>query len=214
MERLEDLNLSGIKIFQDDSLYSFTSDSLMLSRFASYKKGDTVADFCAGSGIVGFHYLALHPELSSLYLIELQKPLYDLTVKSIEYNNLSDKVFSLNIPVQQIPESFNGKFSLILCNPPYMKAGAGDGSQDENIRICKSEEKLTLKELIAAAKRALKFGGRLNLVHRADRLAEVVFELKSSGLEPKRICFISAKNKAPYLFMIEAVKGGKEGPCC
>ena len=91
MERLEDLCLSGIKIYQDDSLYTFTSDSVLLSRFATVKKGDVVADFCSGSGIVGFHLYALHPELiKSVCFFELQPELFALSKKSIEYNGLSD----------------------------------------------------------------------------------------------------------------------------
>ena len=62
MERLEDLNLNGLKIYQDDGLYTFTSDSVLLTRFANVKKGDVVADFCSGSGIVGLHLYALNAE--------------------------------------------------------------------------------------------------------------------------------------------------------
>ena len=75
MGRLEDLNLNGLKIFQDDSLYCFTSDAVLLSEFARVKKGDVVADFCSGSGIVGIHLYGLNPVCSSVTLFEMQKPL-------------------------------------------------------------------------------------------------------------------------------------------
>ena len=55
-EVLEDMQLDGLKIVQDIHLYRFTSDSVLLSRFARAKQGDTVADFCAGSGIVAYHF--------------------------------------------------------------------------------------------------------------------------------------------------------------
>ena len=121
MERIEDLGINGLKIYQDDALYKFTSDSVLLTRFARVKKGDIVADFCSGSGIVGLHLFALNPELiESVTLFELQRPLYDLSLKSININSLEDKFNAVNVRVQDIDNSYNGKFSLIVCNPPYM----------------------------------------------------------------------------------------------
>ena len=70
-ESVEELLEGGLKIIQDRSLYRFTSDSVLLSRFAKGKKGDRVADFCAGSGIVGLHFYALNPHVSSVTLFEI-----------------------------------------------------------------------------------------------------------------------------------------------
>ena len=212
MERLEDLCLTGIKIYQDDSLYTFTSDSVLLSRFATVKKGDVVADFSSGSGIVGFHLYALHPELiKSVCFFELQPELFALSKKSIEYNGLSDKFSGYNMRLQDLSSDLRGKFSLIVCNPPYMPVGHGFNSKQENIAKCTSELTLSLKELCVAFGKALKFGGRVALVHRADRLVEVITELKNNNIEPKRLQFISAGDKEPYLFALEGVKGGKSG---
>lgn len=211
MERLEDLNLLGLKIFQDDTLYKFTSDSVVLSKFARVKNGDVVADFCSGSGIVGIHLYGLNPVIKSVTLFEMQKTLYDLSVKSIEINNLSDKFCAVNTKIQDIDPIYNEKFSLIVCNPPYSKLDCGEHDENPEIDVCKREVCLSLKELVLAFKKALKFGGRVCMVHRADRLAEVIFELKNNALEPKRVQFVSGKNKKPYLVLIEAVKGGKEG---
>ena len=72
---LEELGLNGLKIYQDDELYRFTSDAVVLTKFASNRKGDVVADFCSGSGIVGLHYYALNPSVKSVDLIEIQKEL-------------------------------------------------------------------------------------------------------------------------------------------
>ena len=73
MERLEDLNLNGLKIYQDSDLYCFTSDAVLLSKFARVKQGDVVADFCSGSGIVGLHLYGLNANLvKSVTLFEMQ----------------------------------------------------------------------------------------------------------------------------------------------
>ncbi len=211
MERLEYLD-NGVNIYQDDELYCFTSDSILLSRFTRVKKGDVVADFCAGSGIVGFNLYALNKDLlKSVSLFEMQKPLYDLSVKSIAENKLEDKFFAFNTRLQDLGREFDGKFSLITCNPPYMAKGKGFIDDKDFIAVCRTETSLSLEELVTAVARALKFGGRINLVHRADRLIEVITALKSNGIEPKRLQFASGGKKEPYLFLMEGVKGGKSG---
>ncbi len=211
MLKLEDLSLEGLKIYQDDKLYRFTSDSVLLSRFVKVKKGDVVADFCSGSGIVGLHLYGLNKVIKSVTLFEMQKPLADMSYLSVKENGLTDIFKVVNCKLQDIGSEYNEKFSLIVCNPPYEQPSSGEKKKRSEIAVCRSEETLTLKELVLAVKKALKFGGRFNIVHRADRLAEVVFELKNNGLEPKRLQLISGGDKAPYLMLLEAVKGGKSG---
>ena len=212
MERLEDLNLLNLKIYQDDALYKFTSDSVILSRFAHCKKGDKVADFCAGSGIVGLHLYGLNYKIiDSVTLFEMQKPLYEMSKKTISYNSLENIFSAVNVKVQDIGKEYNEKFSLIVCNPPYMNLSGGERNEKEEIAMCKSEIYLPLDDLVKSVSRCLKFGGRISMCHRADRLAEVIFAFKKYNLEPKRLQTVSAKNKEPYLILIEGVKGGKSG---
>ena len=203
---------NDIKVYQDDELYTFTSDSVLLSEFATVKKGDAVADFCAGSGVVGFNLYALNSELiNSIHFFELQTSLYDLCKMSIEKNGLTEKCFAINTRLQDIDKIFNQKFSLIVCNPPYMKVGYGENNQHEQKALCKSEIALSLNELCSAFNKCLKFGGRVCLVHRADRLVEVITELKNNNIEPKKLQLVCSGNKEPYLFILEGVKGGKSG---
>ncbi len=212
MERIESLGLNGIKVYQDDELYTFTSDSILLSKFASVKKNEDVADFCAGSGIVGFNLFAINkPLIKNLTFFEMQTPMFDLINKSIKENGLEQVCFANNVKLQDIASTFNERFSLIVCNPPYMKVESGEKNHQDNIAVCTSEVCLSLSELCASFKKCLKFGGRVCLVHRADRLVEVILELKKNNIEPKRLQMVASKNKEPYLFMLEGVKGGKSG---
>lgn len=206
-EVLEDL-FGEKKIIQNKNLYRFTSDSILLSKFARAKYGDNVADFCAGSGVVGFHFLCLNPQISSLTLFELQPALSDMAERTAKLNGFNCNVVCGKI--QDIGAEYNDKFSLILCNPPYERSGFENQSYEK--AICRKEITVTLAEIIAAAQKKLKFGGRLAILNRADRTAELLYELKSRNLEPKRLQFVagSAETK-PYLVMAEAVKGGKEG---
>jgi tRNA1(Val) A37 N6-methylase TrmN6 len=194
-------------------LYRFTSDSVLLSRFAKAKKRDKVADFCAGSGIVAFHFYALNksvPQLS-FTLFEMQKSLSDLSKKTVAYNEF-DNFEIVNCKLQEIPESYREQFSLVLCNPPYERAGTGFDNDEYEKAVCRKEITLTLKEIAKAASFALKFGGRICMLHRADRLVEVCYELKTVNIEVKKIQFVGGRyGSKPYLVMVEGVKGGKPG---
>lgn len=212
MLETEGLGVSGIKVYQDGDLYRFTSDAIMLAKFARVKKGDVVADFCSGSGVVGFYLYGANANLiNSVTLVEMQKPLYDLSIKSIELNGLQDKFSAVNAKIQDLDNDYCGKFSLITCNPPYMKKDAGEHDKDPFVAICKREVSLSLDELLFSIGKALKYGGRTAIVHRADRLADVICGMRENGIEPKRLQLCYAEGKEPYLFMIEGVKGGKSG---
>jgi tRNA1(Val) A37 N6-methylase TrmN6 len=210
MIKAEELSPNGIKVFQDDSGYCFTSDAILLSRFATVKKGDKIADFCSGSGVIAFNIYSQYPNLiESATLFEMQPSLYSLSVRSIEENGLNQKFTAINTKVQDIDASFNERFSLITCNPPYMKADSGDSKENKEVAICRAEIHLELQELIFAVSKCLKFGGRFAMVHRAERLADAFAIMRKYNIEPKRLQLVQAKSKAPYLFMVEGVKGGK-----
>lgn len=196
------------KIIQNVSLYRFTSDSILLSRFARAKAGDTVADFCSGSGVVGFHFMCLNPKIKSLTLFEMQEELADMSRRTAGLNGFDCTVVCTKL--QEISAGYNDKFSLILCNPPYERSGFEN--DDYKKAVCRKEITLTLPEIVEVSFRKLKFGGRLAILNRADRTAELIYLLKARGLEPKRLQFVSGTPAAkPYLVMVEAVKGGKEG---
>lgn len=196
------------KIIQNVKLYRFTSDSILLSRFARAKCGDKVADFCSGSGVVGFHFLCLNKCVESLTLFEMQDNLADMSRRTAALNGFACEVVTTRL--QEIGREYDDKFSLILCNPPYEKSGFENEVYER--AVCRKEITLTLKEIVEAAFRKLKFGGRLAIINRADRAAELIFLLKNRGLEPKRIQFVSGTPEGkPYLIMAAAVKGGKEG---
>ena len=209
-EVAEDMMLDGLKIVQDTRLYRFTSDSVLLSRFAKAKNGDTVADFCAGSGIVAYHFYALHRKSKkdlSFTLFELQPALLELSKKTAKLNGFDCFSF-VGGRLQDIDEKYRERFSLVLCNPPYERGGFENESYEK--AICRKEITVTLAEIAKAVAFALKFGGRLCMLHRADRLAEVCYTLKGVNIEVKKIQFVGGREGAkPYLVMIEGVKGGK-----
>lgn len=214
----EDLGFSRV-IYQDKRLYRFTSDSILLSRFVRAKTGDNVADFCAGSGIVAYHFYLLNGGENGdkngnkkglkFTLFELQSDLLNLARRTAEKNEFENFEF-VEGRLQDLAAKYNGAFSLVLCNPPYEKGGF-EGEMYEKA-ICRKEITITFAEIIAAAKKALKFGGRFVFCQRADRCAEAIAALDKNAFAVKRMQFVSAKaNEKPYLVMIEAVRGGKDG---
>lgn len=207
-EVLEEL-FGDKKIIQNKNLYRFTSDSILLSRFARAKYGDVVADFCSGSGIVGLHFACLNGHIAGLTLFEMQQSLSDMSRRTVEYNGFGN-VNVVCCRLQDIGREYDDKFSLILCNPPYERGGLENAAYEK--AICRKEITITLPEIIEVAYRKLKYGGRLAIINRADRLAEVIYLLKARGLEPKRLQFVSGTaGGKPYLIMVEAAKGGKPG---
>ena len=212
-EVAEDMGFDGLKIVQDTRLYRFTSDSVLLSKFARVKRGDRVADFCAGCGIVAFHCYAVHkdkiPDLQ-FTLFEMQPDLLSLAKKTAKLNGFDNFSF-VEGKLQNITAEHCEKYSLVLCNPPYEKGGFEN--DDYAKAVCRKEITINLEEIARYASYALQYGGRLALLHRADRLAEVCYTLRAVNIEVKRIQLVSGKKGAkPYLVMVEGVKGGK--PSC
>ena len=210
MQVIEPLLIGNYRIIQDTSLYRFTSDSVLLARFLRAKKGERVADFCSGSGIVGLHFFAENKGVEHVTLFEMQKELAEMSRRTVALNGLEDIFTVENCRLQEIPAAYTEKFSLILCNPPYEREGfeKADGGK----AVCRKELSLTLQELVRAAGKCLKFGGRFALVHRADRLSEVLCALHAENLEPKKLQLVAGKENAkPYAVLVAAVKGGKAG---
>ena len=208
-ESVEELFEGNLKIIQNKELYRFTSDSILLTRFCRARKGDVVADLCAGSGVVGLHFYGLHPQIASVTMFEMQEELSQMSGRSVRLNALTN-FKAVCCKLQEIPKEYCEKFSVALCNPPYERGGFA--KEDYKKAICRKEITITLPEIVEAAYRKLRFGGRFALVNRADRLAEVLFAMKARGIEPKRLQFVRGKEGAkPYLFLVEGTKGAKEG---
>ena len=145
-------------------------------------------------------------------LFEMQAPLCALAEKTAKYNGF-ENFATVCGKLQELDKAYHERFSLILCNPPYERAGTGFENEDFDKAVCRKELTITLQDIARAANFALKFGGRICLLHRADRLAEVCYTLHEHKIEVKKIQFVGGRVATkPYLVMVEGVKGGK--PSC
>ena len=144
----EEYLLDGMKIIQDSEQYRFTSDAVLLARFLKAKRGERVADFCAGSGVVGLHFYGENTGVEHVTLFEMQPALSAMSAKSVALNGL-EHVFTVeNVRLQEISARYTEAFSLILCNPPYERGGFSAAAETE--APCRRELTLTLEELCAA----------------------------------------------------------------
>ncbi len=210
-ERLDDLELDGLRIIQHKDKYCFTMDSVLLSSFVRINRGETAADLGTGSGIVAI-LLAAKTPLKHIYGIELQPYMADMAARSVRLNRLADRITISNIPMQKAHEQLGlHRLDVVAANPPYGRP-SGAKQESEEIALSRHEVAVTLAEVVQSAARLLKYGGRFYLIHRAERLADIVCALRDNRLEPKRLRFVADKaDTAPTRVLIEAHDHGKPG---
>lgn len=207
---MEEILGNGLRLRMGEESFPLGTDSVLLASFADLPKNARVADLGSGCGTLGL-LLCARREDCSVCGVELSKEAHEQAIKNIEENRLSHRMKSHLADVRSIGAVFPaGSFDCVISNPPYFPVGSGKVS--EKHAAFRSEESLCLKELCAAAAWLLPSSGRFFLVHRPERLCDVVFELRQAALEPKRLQFVRHRPNAPYcLMLIEARRGGKPG---
>ena len=213
MEVLNDLVGKNLKIYQDDDYFKFSLESILLPNFVTINLRDQkILDLCSGNAPIP---LVLSTKTKKKIIgVELQKEIFTLAKKSIEINHLEDQITILNEDVKNLKNIFEGDtFDIITVNPPYFKTSGNSYLNNNEIKTnARHEKSLTLEELIKIVKYLLKNTGSFYMVHRTERLIEIIDLLKSNNLMPKKIQFIyPKKDSSSKLFMIKAVKNGKNG---
>ena len=139
-------------------------------------------------------------------------------IQNKDYFNFSldsiNSISLINDDVKNITKKFEtDSFDIITCNPPYFKCNENSILNDNDIKsIARHELKVNIEDIIRISKKLLKNGGSLNIVHRTDRLIEIIDLMKKNNLEPKRIQFIyPKKNNDSNIVLIDGRKNGKPG---
>lgn len=191
--------------------HRFGTDAFLLSDFSEYKKKDIVCDLGTGCGIIPLIMARSDMHPCQIYAVDIQQNAIEQLEAGLEKSRGTDfikpvcadlKVLWDNAPLE--------KCSLVTCNPPYKAADAGMESLIPSQRIARHEILCNIDDVCKAASQLLKFGGRLCLCNRPERLADVITAMKNNNIEPKKIKFVSkSPAHAPWLFLIEGKKGSK-----
>lgn len=211
-EKIDELNINNLKIIQSDNGFKYGTDAVLLSKFANIKNNGKVLDLCTGSGIVPLLLTGLkNPK--KITGIEYFSHITDMAIRSVKLNNLEDKIDIITGDVKNYKAlTERESFDNVTVNPPYKVADSGFVNENDFKKAARHEILLTLSDCVKAAEYALKFGGKLTMVNRVERLSDVFYEFKINKIEPKRILFVTANPKnPPKIFLIEGIKGGKSG---
>lgn len=211
-ERIDDLEYKGLKIIQNTEGFCFGIDAVLLSDFAKeIRNNSKVLDLGTGTGILSI-LLTAKTNLEKIYGIEIQENVADMARRSVILNELENKIEIINKNIKELEEIFErNSFDSIVTNPPYKKLETGKTNEKENKFISRHEVTANLEDFIKISFDLLKDKGSLYMVHRPERLAEIIYILKKHKLEPKKIRFVHSNcEQEPKLVLIKAVKNAKE----
>ena len=214
MEVLNDLvGYKNLKIYQNSDWFSFSLDSVLLPNFVTLNKNiNLIIDLCCGNAPIP---LILSTKTSAKIIgVELQKDVYDLAIKSITYNNLSDQIEIKNMNILDLKNIYDSdSVDVITCNPPYFKYSNNANINDDIHKvIARHEKEIKLEEIIDISHYLLKNNGVLAMVHRTERLIEIINLFNKYGLEVKKLRFIYPKeNSESNMILIEGKKNGNTG---
>jgi len=211
-ERIDDLEYKGLKIIQNKEGFCFGIDSILLSDFAKeIKNNSIVLDLGTGTGILSI-LLSEKTKLKKIYGIEIQEEVADMAKRSVVMNNLEEKVEIINENIKNLENIFEkNTFDAIVTNPPYKNINTGEINKNEKKLISRHEISADLADFIKISFNMLKDKGSLYMVHRPERLADIIYELRKNRIEPKNIRFVHSNiNKEPKLVLIKAVKNANK----
>lgn len=206
------LNYKKIKIIQDTESFKFSIESVLLANFVDIrKKSKKIIDLCSGN--IPIPLIISEKTSAKIYAVELQKKIYMQAVKNIKINNKKN-IEVLNENAKNITNIFEtDTFDIVTCNPPFFK-------YNNNTNVCNNESKakakheisINIEEIIKISKKILKNNGYLYLVHRTERLIEIIYLMRKNNIEPKKVRFVYTKDNCDAkIVLICGSKNGKEG---
>lgn len=208
-ETVDNLQLKNLNLIQKKDGFKFGIDAVLLSDFACIKNKHKVIDLCTGTGIIPFLiYGKYEPEM--VYGLEIQDDMVSMAKRSAKLNSLEGKVFFLNEDLKNIEFLKTlDKFDVVTVNPPYKLNNSGIINPNDKLAISRHEILCNLEDVISASRILLKDNGRLFMIHRPERLADIFTLMRKYKIEPKRVKMIYPKvGKAPNIVLVEGQRDG------
>jgi len=207
------LNYKDLKIVQDSDGFKFSLDSVLLANFVSINlRSKKILDIGCGNGIISI--LLSQKTKAFITGVEIQNESYELAQKSVEINGLSDRISIINADIKELYKNIESdSFDVIVSNPPYFSVkDTSLKNLNANKMQARHELSLNYKDVIIVAKKLLKNNGNLALVHRPDKLLDILDFMRANNIEPKKIRFVYPyKGKSANMLLIEGTKNGKTG---
>lgn len=208
-ERLDDLLTHNLKIIQSPEVFSFSLDAVLLARFAGIPPRGRVLDLCTGNGVIPL-LLSTRTE-ANIDGVEIQPRLADMAARSVRLNGLEERI---SIIEQDLREWRVGGerelYDAVTVNPPYLPLRSGDHKGNHHQAMARHELGCKLEDVVAACARSVRRGGRVSMVHRPSRLADIIDLMRKHKLEPKRIRFVHPRVEAEAnMVLIEATREGR-----
>lgn len=209
-ERVDDLQCKGLKIIQNAEGFCFGVDAVLLANFAEVKRNQRVIDLGTGTGIIPI-LIAGKTEAREVIGIEIQESVANMSSRSIILNNIEDRVKILNEDLKDCIAIFGKEsFDIVTTNPPYKHCGSGLVNPEDTKAISRHEVKCTLEDVVSVSSALLKNGGKFFMVHRPERIVDIIYLMREYKLEPKTIRFVHPyPGKKPNLLLIEGLKYGR-----
>lgn len=209
-ERLDDLQRNGYRIIQDPERFCFGMDAVLLSGFATAPDGGRLLDLGTGTGIIPI-LMAAKTRAKELIGLEIQPESADMANRSVILNDLGERVKIISGDIKEAGDLFEAaSFDVVTSNPPYMIGGHGLQNPEGPKAIARHEVLCDLEDVVKAAARCLRPGGKFYMVHRPFRLAEIMVVMNRYKLEPKRMRLVYPFiDKEPSMVLIEGARGGK-----
>jgi tRNA1(Val) A37 N6-methylase TrmN6 len=201
-----------LKIIQNDKYFKFGTDSVLLANYIDVRANDKIVDLGSGSGVIPL-LLAFKNNPNRVFGVEIQKPLVEMSKRSVKLNKLEKIIEIINCDISDVMDFFDdNEFDIVVSNPPYMPSDTGKVTQNKYKAIARHELKTNIEEIIKVSVRLLRAKGKLYLVHLTNRLPEIIYKLKENNIEPKEMRLIqSRENNDPDRFIMKAVLDGNPG---
>jgi tRNA1(Val) A37 N6-methylase TrmN6 len=209
-ERLDHLLTRDLRIIQSPEVFSFSLDAVLLARFAGIPPKGRVLDLCTGTGVIPL-LLTTRTE-AEIDGVEIQPKLADMARRSVELNGLDGRVriVQADLKLWAYQEETAGRYDAVTVNPPYLPRESGHHKSNPHVAMARHEIGCTLEDVVAACSAAVRRGGRVSMVHRPARLADLLEAFRRHRLEPKRVRFVHPKRTSEAnMVLIEAVKEGR-----
>lgn len=206
------LGYKNMKIVQDNDMLKFSLDSVLLAHFVTLNP-NTKNILDIGTGNAPIPLILSKLTSANICGIEIQKEVADLAVESVKINNLEHQIRIINDDIMDYAKNASEKYDIITCNPPFFKLSEGSNvNVSDYKKIARHEISLDIQKLCKASRSLLKTNGRLAIVHRPERLLEILFCFKENNIEPKKLRFVyPSKGTEANMLLIEGTLNGNPG---